>query len=263
MRDGRALDRLGTAFDVTNRTIDVRRIAPRIRSVADPDTAPLDIALHGRGRFNIPDIAVHLWRWQSWPVTDAPAAVVGGGRYMFSPLGHDMPLFSSPPARDRLQQPDHPGGRPAAHSGGASCADHYGPTGKRPAHRRRRSRRRQQDLRGEPRGPARRLLVRRGRGQDRHRSRARPDPVRPGHHAAAVDCRSATTTGFPRRDRRRPLRPVRLALSISIPLTWTSSSAVVGSPDIPTPGKRGRRLERTAASRPARRASSCCPASRR
>ena len=98
MRDGRALDLLGTAFDVTNRTIDVRRIAPRIRSVADPDTTPLDIALHGPGRSNIPDIAVHLWRWQSWAVTDAPAAVVGGGRYRFSQLGHDMPIFSSPSA---------------------------------------------------------------------------------------------------------------------------------------------------------------------
>ena len=89
---------LGTAFDVANRTIDVRRIAPRVRERADPDTAPLDIALHGPGRFNIPDVAIHLWRWQSWPVTDAPAFAAGGGRYRFSPLGHDMPLFSQPPA---------------------------------------------------------------------------------------------------------------------------------------------------------------------
>ena len=34
-------------------------------TAADPDPAPLDIALHGPGRFNIPDIAIHLWRWQS------------------------------------------------------------------------------------------------------------------------------------------------------------------------------------------------------
>ena len=99
LRRGRALDRLGTAFDVCNRTIDVRRIAPRVRDVPDPDTAPLDIALHGPGRFNIPDIAIHLWRWQSWPVTNAPAFVVGGGRYMFSPLGNNMPLFSKPTVR--------------------------------------------------------------------------------------------------------------------------------------------------------------------
>jgi hypothetical protein len=99
MRDGRALGLMGTAFDVTNRTIDVRRIAPRFRSVTDPDTTPLDIALHGPGRSNIPDIAVHMWRWQSWSVTNAPATPLSGGRYRFSQLGHDMPIFSAPPPR--------------------------------------------------------------------------------------------------------------------------------------------------------------------
>ena len=99
MRDGPALDLLGTAFDVTNRTIDVRRVAPRARSAAHPDTAPLDVALHGPGRSNITDIAVHLWRWQSWPVADAPAAAAGDGRYRFSPLGNDMPIFSRPQPR--------------------------------------------------------------------------------------------------------------------------------------------------------------------
>jgi hypothetical protein len=99
VRDSQALDLLGTAFDPTNRTIDVRRIAPRVRVAADPDTTPLDIALHGPGRSNIPDVAVHLWRWQSWPVTGAPATPAGPGRYRFSPLGHDMPIFSSPAPR--------------------------------------------------------------------------------------------------------------------------------------------------------------------
>ncbi len=100
-----SLDRLDTAFDTSNRTIDVRRIAPRLRAVADPDTAPLDIALHGPGRFNIPNVAIWLWRWKSLLVAGAPAFVLGGGRYKFSPLGHDMPLFANPPARtpfDRL-----------------------------------------------------------------------------------------------------------------------------------------------------------------
>ena len=99
LRHGRALGLLGTAFDVQNRTIDVRRIAPRSRTAADPDPSPLDIALHGPGRSNIPDVAIHLWRWQSWPVTAAPAVPAGGGRYRFSPLGSDMPLFSRPPQR--------------------------------------------------------------------------------------------------------------------------------------------------------------------
>lgn len=99
LRHGRALSLEDTAFDVQNHTVDVRRIAPRSRTAADPDPAPLDIALHGPGRFNIPDVAIHLWRWQGWPVTNAPAVAAGGGRYRFSPLGHDMPLFSRPRSR--------------------------------------------------------------------------------------------------------------------------------------------------------------------
>ncbi|HEV2272726.1 MAG TPA: hypothetical protein VGR96_01100, partial [Acidobacteriaceae bacterium] len=99
LRRASALDRFNTAFDVENRTIDVRRIAPRLRAGADPDAAPLEIALHGPGRFNIPDVAIHLWRWRSWPVGNAPAFSLGGGRYLFSPLGQDLPLFSQPPIR--------------------------------------------------------------------------------------------------------------------------------------------------------------------
>src|SRR5664279_3135988 len=99
LRNISKLDKLSTAFDKENRTIDVRRIAPRLRLAADPDPTPLDISLHGPGRFNIPDIAIHLWRWRSWPVVNAPATVVGGGRYMFSPLGHNIALFSQPHAR--------------------------------------------------------------------------------------------------------------------------------------------------------------------
>jgi hypothetical protein len=99
LRNLGALDRFDTAFDTENRTIDVRRIAPRLRAQTDPDAEPLDIALHGPGRFNIPDVAIHLWRSRSWPVKSAPAFVVGGGRYMFSPLGQNMPLFSQPPLR--------------------------------------------------------------------------------------------------------------------------------------------------------------------
>ena len=95
LRHGTTFGLLDTAFDVTNRTIDVRRIAPRSRGAADPDTTPLDIALHGPGRSNLTDVAVHLWRWQSWPVIGQPATALGDGQYRFSPLGHDMPIFSS------------------------------------------------------------------------------------------------------------------------------------------------------------------------
>ncbi len=99
LRQRQELSLIGTAFDVQNRTVDVRAVAPRARPAADPDPTPLGIALHGAGLANIPDIAIHLWRWQSFQVTAAPAFEVGGGRYMFSPLGCDMPLFSAPQPR--------------------------------------------------------------------------------------------------------------------------------------------------------------------
>lgn len=99
LRHGSALDRFGTAFDTRSRRVDVRRIAPRVRSAANPDPAPLDIALHGPGRYNIPNIAIHLWRWKSRPVVNAPAFPIGEGCYMFSPLGQNIPLFSQPSAR--------------------------------------------------------------------------------------------------------------------------------------------------------------------
>src|SRR5438105_7547894 len=60
LRQTSALDRLDTAFDPASRTIDVRRIAPRLRVAPDPDPAALDISLHGPGRSHIPDIATHL-----------------------------------------------------------------------------------------------------------------------------------------------------------------------------------------------------------
>ena len=102
LRSNDVLDDLGpfgeSAFDRSNRTLDVRRIAPRVRAVALPDPAPLDIGLHGPGRFNVPDVAVHLWRCQPWWVNNAPAFVVDERRFRFSPIGLDMPLFNVPNA---------------------------------------------------------------------------------------------------------------------------------------------------------------------
>jgi hypothetical protein len=99
LRHGLQLERIGSAFDTLNRTIDVRRIAPRIRMPVDPDPTPLDITLHGGGRFNIPDIGVYLWRWQFMQVEQAPAFQIDAVRCMFSPLGQDMPLFNAVPGR--------------------------------------------------------------------------------------------------------------------------------------------------------------------
>ncbi len=84
-------------FSRLNRTIDVRNISPRVRAVTPPDAAPLDIVLHGPGRFNIHNVAVWLWRWQSWTVANAPAFPLGDGGYFFSALGGPIPLFQATP----------------------------------------------------------------------------------------------------------------------------------------------------------------------
>jgi len=124
LRRGLELERMNSAFDALNRTIDVRRIAPRVSRAPDlctigqtqtgnvsqtgtmsqPDPTPLDIDLHGGGRFNIPDVGVYLWRGKSFRVTQAPAFRLDAERYLFSPLGQDMPLFNALLPRDSFSR---------------------------------------------------------------------------------------------------------------------------------------------------------------
>jgi len=93
LRTASDLEDLNGPFTGLNRTIDVRNITPRNRIAQSPDTAPLDIVLHGPGRFNVPQVSVWMWRWQSFAVTSAPAFSLGGGGYYFSALGGPVPLF--------------------------------------------------------------------------------------------------------------------------------------------------------------------------
>ena len=66
LRHGWELADQNGPFTQLNRTIDVRNITPRAIAAASPDPTPLDIALHGPGRFNIPDVAIWMWRWQAF-----------------------------------------------------------------------------------------------------------------------------------------------------------------------------------------------------
>ena len=104
LRRGLQLERLESAFDMLNRTVDVRRIAPRVLPQADPDPTALSLHLHGGGRYNIPDVGLWLWRWKSLPVANAPAFRVDARRFMFSPLGQDMPLFNQLAPRQSFQR---------------------------------------------------------------------------------------------------------------------------------------------------------------
>lgn len=83
VRDGRALERLGTAFDRLGRTIDVRRV----------DSS------HSQGRYNIPEVGLFLWRLNTYSVTKMPAYCYeqeSPNCYLFSVLGNDTPLYNNP-----------------------------------------------------------------------------------------------------------------------------------------------------------------------
>ncbi len=78
LRQTSDLELLNTAFDKAPHTVDIRSIV-------------LD-----RGRHNIMNIGLFVWRVQSYAVTRGTAREATPGGYTFSPLGYDMPLFNRP-----------------------------------------------------------------------------------------------------------------------------------------------------------------------
>ncbi len=92
LRRTEALEWTGTAFDSATRSIDVRHIAS------------------GGGRYNIPNVGLHLWRIRAYRHTQTPAYRVGPQRYRVSPLNHDLPLYNRPQAEtdiSHLAEPDN------------------------------------------------------------------------------------------------------------------------------------------------------------
>jgi hypothetical protein len=92
MRRWEPLARVGTAFDTIMHTVDVRRIAS------------------GRGRHNIPNVGVFLWRIDAFPLSASPAVALDDRRWRFHPLGIDQPLYTRPrtaPAFAELATPLH------------------------------------------------------------------------------------------------------------------------------------------------------------
>ncbi|HYI96159.1 MAG TPA: hypothetical protein VEX68_21625 [Bryobacteraceae bacterium] len=75
---------LNTPFDPYARTADVRNISPR------------------RGKYNIPNIGIFLWRIPSMPMKNSPAFRVDDRRYLFDAVGRDIPLHT-------FSQPEDPG----------------------------------------------------------------------------------------------------------------------------------------------------------
>jgi hypothetical protein len=83
LRDGDAMENAGGPFDELAHTVDVRRINSQ----------------HGRGRLNIPEVALFIWRVKAYSVTLTPAHCheeVSPNCYLFSVLGNDSPLYTHP-----------------------------------------------------------------------------------------------------------------------------------------------------------------------
>jgi hypothetical protein len=81
LRNGRALDLLGGPFDPIAHSVDVRRVISHRRP----------------GRYNIPSVAVFVWRLKVYSLTHAPAYCLesaGPQCFTFSLLGHDQPLYT-------------------------------------------------------------------------------------------------------------------------------------------------------------------------
>jgi hypothetical protein len=81
LREMDALDLVDGPFERAAHTAEVRRIAS------------------GRGRYNLPNIGIYVWRLDSYPLERATARRLGApseGRFTVSPLGLDAPLFNRP-----------------------------------------------------------------------------------------------------------------------------------------------------------------------
>lgn len=78
LRRWQQIDKINTAFEQVAHTVDVRRITS------------------GRGRYNIPNIGIFLWRLQAYPLERTTVPLVAPGQYTFNPLGLDTPLLNSP-----------------------------------------------------------------------------------------------------------------------------------------------------------------------
>lgn len=92
LRQSEAMEWIDTPFETANRTVDVRRVES------------------ARGRHNIPNVGLHLWRIQAYPRRASAAFHAGPRRYRFSPLNHDLPLYNRPRAEDdisHLAEPDN------------------------------------------------------------------------------------------------------------------------------------------------------------
>jgi hypothetical protein len=87
LKDANRLELVSGPFEQVPYSAEVRRIAS------------------GRGKYNIPNVGLFLWRLQAYPIvrsTPRPVADPPDGRYTFSPLGLDTPLFNLPQTEEEI-----------------------------------------------------------------------------------------------------------------------------------------------------------------
>jgi hypothetical protein len=90
LRDGYALQHVGSPFESVTHTADVRHI---------------DV---GRGRYNIPNVGIFLWRMQSYPLAGVTSRKLDAMRFAIDPLGREAPIFAVPDTRPALTGPTTP-----------------------------------------------------------------------------------------------------------------------------------------------------------
>lgn len=86
LRNEESLEQLGTPFSRLTRTAEVGSVAA------------------GRGRYNIPNVGIFIWRLNSYSLTGATPIKVDNYRYLFDPLGGAVQLFSRPQLEQDVTQ---------------------------------------------------------------------------------------------------------------------------------------------------------------
>ncbi len=96
LKNWEQLEYVGTPFDTIPRSADLRNISSK------------------RGKYNIPNIGIFLWRIQAFSRTKAMAFQVDGSRYTFHPLEVDSPLYNLPKAEASVTDLAQPNNMPVA-----------------------------------------------------------------------------------------------------------------------------------------------------
>jgi len=112
LRHWEPLGRLGTAFETTAHTVDVRHIE------------------RAEGKYNIQNVGIFFWRLNAFRIRNSPAVRVDDHRFLFSPLGANMPLFTRPQTEKSITHLAEPINVPEPISRrvlDAYLANYYGP----------------------------------------------------------------------------------------------------------------------------------------